>query len=102
MEKDTLQKDLNIILIKCALTELLYIGHIYETEIGDSRHEWEKYQDLFDNYYDAKESNWKEEVRLYIIYIRMLKCFVEMLKIIKMKKRKIYNVFKYSSVLILC
>ena len=52
-----------MILIKCALTELLYLGNTYENEIKENKEEIVKFKSILMNYYIAKETDWREAVR---------------------------------------
>jgi len=65
IDSTNLQKDFNLIIVKCALIELLYIGHTFEKEIVEDNDELEKYKSLFMSYYVAKETNWREMVIIF-------------------------------------
>jgi len=58
-----LEQNLKLILIKCALTELLYCGKLYQKEIRDDKDEISKFKSILMNYYVCKETNWREEVK---------------------------------------
>ena len=55
-------KDYYLLIVKCALTELLYISHFYENEIMESNSEYDKFKKLFTSFYMAKETEWRDTV----------------------------------------
>jgi len=49
-----------LITVNSALTELMYIGQLYESELVENIDEFKRYKELFTYYYKTKEANWKE------------------------------------------
>jgi len=52
----------NLIIVKSALTEISYLGYLYEKDLTEDKTEFENFKSVFTNYYSSKESNWRDSL----------------------------------------
>ena len=67
-----LHQNFTLIIIKSAITELLYCGYLYELKIAENKEEIQKLKSILMNYYVAKETEWRDTVK-YLINYRNIK-----------------------------